>query len=117
MIADGDAAALQRLFSNLVDNALKYGRLARIRLAAVAGEAVVEIEDRGPGLPARDLERVFDPFYRAEASRTLDLGGVGLGLSIARSTARAHGGDVTLQAHSQGLTAVVRLPLARAGAA
>jgi len=117
MIADGDAAALQRLFSNLVDNALKYGRLARIRLAAVGGEAVVEIEDRGPGLPARDLERVFDPFYRAEASRTLDLGGVGLGLSIARSTARAHGGDVTLQAHSQGLTAVVRLPLARAGAA
>jgi signal transduction histidine kinase len=117
VIAEGDAVALQRLFANLVDNALKYGRLARIRLAPVAGEAVVEIEDRGPGLPAGDLERVFDPFYRAEASRSLELGGVGLGLSIARSTARAHGGDVTLQAGVEGLTAIVRLPLARTGAA
>jgi signal transduction histidine kinase len=113
LTVEGDPMALQRLFGNLVDNALKYGRCARIRLRAEGGEAVVRIEDQGPGLPPGELERVFDPFYRADAARTLDLGGVGLGLSIARSTARAHGGDVSLASHGCGLTAVIRLPLAR----
>jgi len=107
---DGDAVALQRLFGNLVDNAVKYGGAARIRLSQQGEAAVVEIADRGPGLALEDLERAFQPFYRADASRNLDKAGVGLGLPIARSAARAHGGDVQLEPAAEGLKAVVTLP-------
>lgn len=107
---DGDPVALQRLFVNLVENAVKYGGRARIRVAREAGHAVVRITDAGPGLSAEDRERVFQPFYRADASRNVDQGGIGLGLPIARSTARAHGGDVTLAPADPGLTATVTLP-------
>ena len=107
---DGDAVALQRLFGNLVDNAVKYGGAARIRLRQDGAAAVVEIADHGPGLAAEDLERAFQPFFRGDPARNLDKGGVGLGLPIARSTARAHGGDVQLQKGTPGLTAVVTLP-------
>ena len=110
---EGDALALQRLFSNLVDNALKYGRRAHVRLFAERDEAVVEVWDEGPGLPERELERVFTPFYRTDTARNLDDGGVGLGLAVARSTARAHGGDIVLRSDLRGLTAVTRLPLAK----
>jgi two-component system OmpR family sensor kinase len=110
LIVEADALALQRLFANLVDNAVKYGGQARIRLFEENGEAVTQVADAGPGLEPGDLERVFAPFYRAEAARTLD-GGVGLGLAVARSIARAHGGDVTLANGQGGLTATVRLPM------
>ncbi|MBX3480394.1 MAG: HAMP domain-containing protein [Caulobacter sp.] len=110
LILEADALALQRLFANLVDNAVKYGGQARIRLTREGDEAVVRIADAGPGLPPGELERVFQPFYRAEAARTLE-GGVGLGLAAARSIARAHGGDVSLLNGPGGLTAIVRLPL------
>ena len=108
----GDAVALQRLLSNLVDNALKYGGVARVRIREQDRQAIVEIEDDGPGLPPAELARVFEPFYRADASRNLDEGGVGLGLAVARSLARAHGGDVELISRPGGLTARVSLPLA-----
>jgi two-component system, OmpR family, sensor kinase len=109
---DGDPVALQRLFSNLVDNALKYGGEALINVRQTGGAAVVEIVDAGPGLSPDELGRVFQPFYRTDASRNLDNGGVGLGLPIARSTARAHGGDVELMSRPGGTTAVVTLPAA-----
>jgi two-component system OmpR family sensor kinase len=109
---DGDPVALQRLFSNLVDNAVKYGGEARINVRQTGGAAVVEIADAGPGLSPDELGRVFQPFYRTDASRNLDNGGVGLGLPIARSTARAHGGDVELTSKPGGTTAVVTLPAA-----
>ena len=108
---DADALGLQRLFGNLLDNAAKYGVRGRVRVFQGDGHAVVEIADDGPGLATSELERVFQPFYRAEAARTLDGGGVGLGLAVARSIARAHGGDVTLTSETSGLTARVRLPL------
>ena len=111
---EGDALALQRMLCNLVENAVKYGTRARIGMVAAGGDAVVEIEDDGPGLPAEELERVFTPFYRSSQARTLDVGGVGLGLAVARAIARAHGGDVELDAGPGGLTARVRLPLAQA---
>lgn len=110
MTIEADGLALQRLFANLVSNALKYGGQARIRLTRGENEAVVEISDAGPGLASGELDRVFQPFYRAESARTLE-GGVGLGLSAARSIARAHGGDLTLANGSPGLIATVRLPL------
>jgi signal transduction histidine kinase len=110
---EADALALQRLFANLVDNALKYAGSAQLTLRTEGREAVIEVCDQGPGLAETELERVFTPFYRAEAARTLDAGGVGLGLALARSTARAHGGDVVLRNRPEGgLTAEVRLPLA-----
>ena len=109
---DGDPVALQRLFSNLVDNAVKYGGGARINVRLEGAAAVVEIADPGPGLSPDELGRVFQPFYRTDASRNLDNGGVGLGLPIARSTARAHGGDVELMSRPVGTTAIVTLPAA-----
>ncbi len=109
---DGDPVALQRLFSNLVDNALKYGGEARINVRQDGAAAVVEIIDPGPGLSPDELGRVFQPFYRTDASRNLDNGGVGLGLPIARSTARAHGGDVELTSSPGVTTAIVTLPAA-----
>ncbi|MCW5760901.1 MAG: HAMP domain-containing histidine kinase, partial [Phenylobacterium sp.] len=109
---EGDAVALQRLFVNLVDNALKHAGQARIRVRREDDQAVVEVIDEGPGLAPEDLERAFQPFFRADASRNLDSGGIGLGLPIARSTARAHGGDVELIAQPKGLKARVTLPVA-----
>jgi len=73
---------------------------------------VVEITDAGPGLSPEELARVFEPFYRADPSRNVDAGGIGLGLPIARSAARAHGGDVELTQADKGLTARVTLPVA-----
>ena len=113
---DGDPVALQRLFSNLVDNAVKYGGDAKIEVRREGTLAVVAISDRGPGLSPDELGRVFQPFYRTDISRNLDKGGVGLGLPIARSTARAHGGDVELTSNGDvqggGVTAIVTLPAA-----
>jgi len=103
--------SLKRAVSNLVDNAVRHGRSARMRLCS--GEDIrVEIDDEGPGLPAESLERVFDPFFQLDPSRHRgEGGGVGLGLSIARSCVRAHGGDVTLSnLPAGGLRAVIVLP-------
>jgi signal transduction histidine kinase len=111
VMVDGDQVALQRLFANLEDNAVKYGGQARIQVREDDGNAVVTVTDRGPGLSPDDLERVFQPFYRADPSRNPQTGGVGLGLPIARTTARAHGGDVELASTPEGLTAIVTLPV------
>jgi signal transduction histidine kinase len=112
VVIDGDPVALRRLFNNLLENAVKFGRQARIRVYAEDDCAVVEIDDNGCGLPEKDLERVFEPFYRHESSRSRETGGIGLGLAVARSVARAHGGDATLSNRSQGgLRATVKLPL------
>jgi signal transduction histidine kinase len=107
---EGDLVALQRLFENLVENSVRYGGEARIRLCRDQGTAVVTISNSGPALSPEDVSRVFQPFYRADASRNLDRAGVGLGLPIARSTARAHGGDVELTSGREGTRTIVRLP-------
>ncbi|MEJ0064971.1 MAG: HAMP domain-containing sensor histidine kinase [Caulobacteraceae bacterium] len=107
-----DPLSVQRVVTNLVENALKYGRKAHVRLFTDGADAVAEVVDAGPGLPEEELERVFLPFYRAERARTLNKGGIGLGLSVSRSIARAHGGDVRLYKQADGLVAQLRLPLA-----
>ena len=103
--------ALKRALGNLVENALKYGLRARVRLVRRAGNYVVTIADDGPGIPAGELERVFDPFYRLEGSRSRETGGTGLGLTVARSTILAHGGEVRLANRAGGgLCVTVALP-------
>ena len=112
IIIDGDPLALRRLFNNLLENAVKFGRVARVRVFSDQASAVVEIDDQGPGLPLSELEQVFEPFYRREVSRSRETGGIGLGLAVVRSVARAHGGDAGLENRTGGgLTARVRLPL------
>jgi signal transduction histidine kinase len=82
-----------------------------VTVARQGGAAVVEVADRGPGIPEDFLEEVFQPFRRLEPSRSRATGGMGLGLAIARTIARAHGGDVTLAARpGGGLTARLALP-------
>lgn len=103
--------ALKRCLTNLVDNALKYGQRAEITVKEPPGRLLLLIRDSGPGIPVAELERVFEPFYRLEGSRSRDTGGTGLGLSIARNIARAHGGELRLRNPPQGgLEAILDLP-------
>ena len=109
----GDPAALRRALGNLIGNAVKYGGDAQVRALVEGGSAVIEIEDRGPGLPEGELEAVFEPFKRGERSRSRETGGAGLGLTVARQAARAAGGEVTLRNRAGGgLVARLALPLA-----
>lgn len=99
----------RRLFSNLIDNAIKYGGSALVSAVRLGDEVAVRVRDRGPGLPAEMLEKVFDPFVRLEASRSRESGGAGLGLTIARKLAEASGATLSLHnAPGGGLEAVVR---------
>ena len=103
--------ALKRCLSNLLSNAAKYGKNPAVAIEDGANELVIRVLDDGPGIPAEMLEQVFEPFFRLESSRNADTGGVGLGLSIARDIAQAHGGSLTLRNRSpHGLEAVLRLP-------
>lgn len=107
----GRPVALKRCLSNLMENALKYGGNLVITMRREKGRLVIEFSDEGPGLPEALLERVFEPFFRAEPSRSRETGGSGLGLAIARGIARAHGGDVTLGNRPEGgLVATLVLP-------
>ncbi|KPK03655.1 MAG: hypothetical protein AMJ64_15225, partial [Betaproteobacteria bacterium SG8_39] len=108
----GHAQALRRCIDNLVGNAIRYGERARVVIEDDAHCLRIRVEDEGPGIPQDALERVFEPFFRLEASRNRASGGTGLGLSIARNVARWHGGDLVLQNRPQhkGITAQLRLP-------
>lgn len=107
-----DIMGMRRLFANLIDNAVKYGDRARIRLRIDRGEAYVSVIDEGPGLPEEDLERAFEPFYRSTSAQIGGKRGNGLGLAVCRSIARAHGGDVRLYRTAEGFKAELKLPLA-----
>ncbi len=102
--------ALKRCLTNLVDNALKYGGDAAVRAEKTAAGVRILVADSGPGIPERELDAVFEPFYRLESSRSRKTGGTGLGLSIARSIALSHGGDLKLRNRpGGGLEAVLTL--------
>lgn len=104
------ADALRRAIRNLIENAVRYGQRARVTM--VRGEDGIDIiiDDDGPGIPAHLAEQVFVPFFRLEDSRNRETGGVGLGLSIARSIVRNHGGDIRLVNSATGLSAIITLP-------
>ena len=108
---DGKPLALKRCIVNLVENALRYGGQADIAVEESGKSLIISICDKGPGIPAELLQRVFDPFFRLESSRAQHTGGTGLGLGIARNIARAHGGDIELHNRSGGgLCAKIMLP-------
>ena len=104
-------AALKRALTNLIDNAVKYGKTARIAIDATPTAIEITIDDEGPGIPESELKRVLEPFYRVEQSRSRETGGVGLGLAIALSAVQAHGGELTLSNRpTGGLRARISLP-------
>jgi two-component system OmpR family sensor kinase len=116
----GDEARLRQVVSNLVGNAIAHtppGTPVRIGVGTVGDEAVLVVEDDGPGLAPDQAARVFDRFYRVDGSRSRsDAGGAGLGLSIARSLLTAHGGRLELRtAPGEGAAFSVVLPVAPAG--
>ena len=102
---------MQRCIGNLIDNAVKYGDTARVSTQLMGRKVEILIEDTGPGLPEDQLDKVFEPFYRMETSRSRETGGVGLGLAIARNIVQRHGGTLRLENTGKGMRAMVQLPL------
>lgn len=94
--------ALRRCLNNLLENALRYGARADIRIAETPAQVAIAITDAGPGIPADKLEAVFAPFFRIEESRNRNTGGIGLGLTIARDVARQQGGSLQLENGAEG---------------
>ena len=107
----GHPQALKRCLNNLIDNAVTYGKRAALIVEDSDTQLRIGIRDAGPGIPEKEMERVFDPFYRLEQSRNRASGGTGLGLTIARNIARSHGGELSLRnIPGGGLEAVLTLP-------
>lgn len=106
--------SLTRAVRNLVENAVIHGKHARVSLNGPPQSIHITIDDDGPGIAASDMSRVFAPFVRLDESRGQETGGIGLGLAIARSIVRGHGGDILLQNRPEGgLSATIQLPLNR----
>jgi len=107
------ATWLRRALRNLIENAVRYGGKARVSLVSEGRNAVIRIEDDGPGIAEGEIAAMMEPFARGEASRNRETGGAGLGLTLARAIAEQHGGGVTLKNRTsgQGLIAELRLPL------
>jgi len=110
IVVDGDAIALRTLVDNVLDNAIRFGTEVRIAVATAGDQAIVTITDNGHSLPEAELEAVFQPFYRYGDD---GVPRIGLGLTAARTVARAHGGDVVLKRGAQGLIAEITMPVAQ----
>jgi signal transduction histidine kinase len=102
VLAQCRPAALKRALTNLIENAVKYGKRAEVTIARTAGGIEITINDDGPGIPEAELARVVQPFYRVETSRSRETGGVGLGLAIAKSLIERDGGKLTLRNRTSG---------------
>lgn len=112
LVYEGRPLGIKRVIVNLLENAVKYAHNPRVALSRTDYSIRIEVIDDGPGIPEEALERVFDPFFRLEASRNRDTGGVGLGLSAARAIVREQGGELSLSNRSSaGLVARVELPI------
>jgi two-component system phosphate regulon sensor histidine kinase PhoR len=113
---NADREAVHQVFTNLVDNALKYAPSGRrIVLGARPAEDAVEfyVQDFGPGIPSEHLSRLFERFYRVDKARSRESGGTGLGLAIAKHIVLAHGGVIRAESElNHGSTFLFRLPKA-----
>ncbi len=111
----GDRLQLVSAISNLIDNAVKYsnrGGTVHVTSHQSGCWAEIEVADQGIGIPTRDLDRVFERFYRVDRARSRDTGGTGLGLAIVRHVAHNHGGEVTVRSHEgEGSTFTLRIPV------
>ena len=108
---------LRRAVRNLIENAVKYGGAARVAVRPLGDQVAIEVSDGGPGIPEAEMENVQEPFYRLEASRSRETGGSGLGLTLARAAAQAHGGRLELENRPEGgLLARILLPRERSAA-
>ena len=117
VVVEGDSARLKQVVVNLLDNAIKYtqpGGAVRLRVRPVNGQAVLEVEDNGAGIPREALPHVFERFYRVDQIRSGETEGAGLGLSIARSICSAHGAEIeATSSPSSGSCFRVKLPLSK----
>ncbi len=114
VVVDGDPHALRRIVDNLVVNAITYtmqGGAVEVATAVEEGDAVLRVRDTGIGIPASELDRIFERFYRVDKARSRSAGGTGLGLAIVKHAAKLHGGEVEVESKpGQGSTFTVRLP-------
>ena len=119
IVVHGDRRQLISALGNLVENGVKYseqGGLVQIRARYHEGIVELGVTDEGIGIPKRDLDRIFERFYRVDKARSRETGGTGLGLSIVRHVAQNHGGDVAVRSvEGEGSTFMLRLPARRAG--
>ena len=113
---NGDVLRLQSALLNLLTNAIKFsaeGDRVEVRLRGAGGQAELQVQDHGSGIPADQLPNIFQRFYQVDRADRASLGGLGLGLFIAREIVTAHGGTVTVESQEgRGTTFTVRLPLA-----
>jgi two-component system sensor histidine kinase SenX3 len=111
----GNRLQLVSAVSNLIDNAVKYsnrGGVVRISASILDGQVEIDIADEGVGIPARDIDRIFERFYRVDRARSRETGGTGLGLAIVRHVATNHGGHVTVRSHEgEGSVFTLRIPM------
>lgn len=110
----GDGGRLRKAFDNVLRNALYYSppdTAIAVAIGTTTGEIRVSVQDQGPGIPAGELEHIFDEFYRVDSARTRETGGYGLGLAIARRAIVQHGGSITASNTSPGLRMDITLPL------
>jgi signal transduction histidine kinase len=111
-VCQGRPSALKRAFTNLVENAIKYGTPPQIELSREDTSFIVTVRDRGPGIPQEALEHVFRPYFRLDKSRNRATGGVGLGLTVVQAIIQEHGGEIVLANRpGGGLEARVTLPV------
>ena len=110
VLCRGQPSALTRAFANLIDNAIHYGNSVTVRLVEQQTHLIVDIVDQGPGIPARDHEKVLEPYVRMDASRSRETGGTGLGLAIVHNVVTRHSGSLTFHHKSDGFYATVTLP-------
>ena len=96
---------------SFIENGFSYGNKIYVQIKKSVGSVVIIIDDDGPGIPKKEYENVFKPFYRIDKSRSLNRSGVGLGLSIAQDIVKSHGGNISLSENKyNGLSVKVSLP-------
>jgi signal transduction histidine kinase len=110
-----DRLVLREAITNVVDNAVKYGppgSAIDVRVEADGRRATLTVTDAGPGIPAEHRQRIFDRFYRVDEGRSRQMGGAGLGLTIARWAVEANGGEISLESADSGSSFRIALPRA-----